>query len=112
MEGSLKAWACWKGLGIGVVGPGRWSLSFRSFGLGGGDSVGFVDCCPCLHCSSPSSWDPGEVLPCRRVDLQVLQGSLQSFLVASYLTPFSTNTRGMTTQSKLSRQLATFQATP
>ncbi|VDM04432.1 unnamed protein product [Schistocephalus solidus] len=93
-EGSLTARACWKGLGTGGVGPRCWWLSCRSFGPGGGDPVGFVDYCSCLHCFAPSRSVPDEVLRVCQVDLQLLQGSLQSVLIASYLTSLSTRSHG------------------
>ncbi|VDL94057.1 unnamed protein product [Schistocephalus solidus] len=72
-EGVLTSRARWKSLCIGSVGPGRWGHSFRPFGLGSGDPVSFVDCCPCLHCPPPGRSVPSIY----RVDLQLLQGGLQ-----------------------------------
>ncbi|VDL92134.1 unnamed protein product [Schistocephalus solidus] len=82
-----------EGLGFGGVGPGCWRLSRHSFGLGGGDPFGLINCCTSLHGSSPCRSILGEVLPGHRVDFQLLQRFLQSVLVASFLTSLSASPR-------------------
>ncbi|VDL81465.1 unnamed protein product [Schistocephalus solidus] len=82
---------------MGILeGPGHWRFwsgalvtFMRLFYLGGGDLVELVDCCTSLYGSSSCRSILGKVLLGRRVDLQLLQGSLRSVFLASYLTPLS-----------------------
>ncbi|BHF65953.1 hypothetical protein SprV_0200896700 [Sparganum proliferum] len=85
----------------GSVGVARWAqLSFErlAFGFSGGDAVGFVDHCACLHCLPPGRSLSDEAFLVSRVDQQMLQESLQSVLVAEAFAPLAAGTRGDTTE--------------